>query len=54
MCKYQKEFEKECALCTDAYKERYHCPLNNNIDSLLVTIACQVEHAHRRKERNIF
>ena len=54
MCKRQIDFDKECELCSEAYKERYRCPLQNEIDSFLIKIACQVEHSHRRKERNIY
>lgn len=47
----QEELEKECSLCTDEYKKKYHCPIyNQHTESLLIKIACQVEHARRRNK----
>lgn len=50
----QEKLERECTLCSDAYKEKYHCPrISFQTDSLLVRIACQVEHAIRRERMGI-
>lgn len=47
----QKELDKECSLCSEEYKEKYHCPIyNQRTNSLLIKIACQVEHARNRNK----
>ena len=52
MNKEQEKLENECALCSEAYKERYHCPIN--INSTLIKIACQIDHMRRREREGIY
>lgn len=49
----QEKLEKECSLCSEYYKQRYHCP-KEQINSLLIKIACQVEHMRRREREGIY
>ena len=50
----QEKLDHECELCSDAYKAKYHCPrLYFKTDSLLIKIACQVEHQRRRERMSI-
>lgn len=42
------ELDRECALCTDDYKNKNKCPKKITI-SRLVCLACQITHAERRK-----